>query len=615
MFESLLEQMLQKYLGRLIQGLNHQNVHLGVWSGNVLIENVSLKSDLFQFFGLPFALKFSTVGRLSMQVPWNNLSSSPVEVLLDRVYMIVVPQQPSEWNLKDPNTFETKLNTINEYAKKCVEKLMERKKQGSNKPEKSYFEKLKLIILDNVQLTLKNVHIRFENQGIEDFQEDLNYSWGVTLDRLELFTTDSSWKKTFYDRNQPQNKDQPMYKLLVLSSLSVYWNSEQSDIVFLESDKNTADRMENLIQRGAGSANREILSLSLSIKFVQRVIASQLGPEILLDMQLGAVHNCLQKSQLQQLLHLAEFIHRYQSQVSLLRKSMVSLISEDDKARHQKEFEVLYGKMQEGATLIEDEQQMFKDIVHAENIEELLPWTKSVVREGQKKKQFIEYQEKKKKETKGWFGGWFAGKGTGEIGISEEEKAEWESYFEKNFGEQSNFQSLTPSDTPQRPKDLLWFQMCFRLDEGSLTLKDQGPSGEEESLQFFVKGLEFKMVKRGENNVEIGFEVLEYSIDVITKYCGEVIEEKINFMKKGEGVAEKDPFLSLRFEQCPNDFPEGEEQPDCLVALRIRSARVLFNPVGIHRLSQFFKLKPEQDKIKDSAWQRIEDFNDKTQVI
>ncbi len=62
MFEGLLEKLLANYFGKYISGLDSNNLHLGVWSGNVVIENVNLKSDFFEHFDFPFDLVFSSIG-------------------------------------------------------------------------------------------------------------------------------------------------------------------------------------------------------------------------------------------------------------------------------------------------------------------------------------------------------------------------------------------------------------------------------------------------------------------------------------------------------------------------------------------------------------------------
>jgi vacuolar protein sorting-associated protein 13A/C len=57
MFEKILEKVLLNYFGRFIDGLNKNNLKLGVWSGNVVIENVNLKPEVIELLELPFKLK------------------------------------------------------------------------------------------------------------------------------------------------------------------------------------------------------------------------------------------------------------------------------------------------------------------------------------------------------------------------------------------------------------------------------------------------------------------------------------------------------------------------------------------------------------------------------
>lgn len=50
------------------------------------------------------------------------------------------------------------------------------------------------------------------------------FSMGITLDSLDVFTTDEDGRKTFLDRTSSANKFKPMYKRLKLENLAVYWN-------------------------------------------------------------------------------------------------------------------------------------------------------------------------------------------------------------------------------------------------------------------------------------------------------------------------------------------------------------------------------------------------------
>ena len=43
---------------------------------------------------LPVELIHSTIGRLVMKVPWNKLSSAPVEVLIEDILIVIAPRDP-----------------------------------------------------------------------------------------------------------------------------------------------------------------------------------------------------------------------------------------------------------------------------------------------------------------------------------------------------------------------------------------------------------------------------------------------------------------------------------------------------------------------------------------
>ena len=68
MFETLLEKVLSKFLGDFIEGFDASNLHVGIWSGEVTICNVSLKADILKMLELPLGIRFSHIGKLKLNV-------------------------------------------------------------------------------------------------------------------------------------------------------------------------------------------------------------------------------------------------------------------------------------------------------------------------------------------------------------------------------------------------------------------------------------------------------------------------------------------------------------------------------------------------------------------
>ena len=46
---------------------------------------------------------------------------------------------------------------------------------------------------------------------------------GITLKEFSVYTTNSDWKKEFFDRTTEANRDKPAYKMLKIINFGVYW--------------------------------------------------------------------------------------------------------------------------------------------------------------------------------------------------------------------------------------------------------------------------------------------------------------------------------------------------------------------------------------------------------
>lgn len=73
-------------------------------------------------------------------------------------------------------------------------------------------------IIDNLQLKIMNVHVRFEEEGKCD-----SYAWGLTLQEINLTTTDKNWKPCFVERTNETNEK--LFKMLQVKKLNFYWKS------------------------------------------------------------------------------------------------------------------------------------------------------------------------------------------------------------------------------------------------------------------------------------------------------------------------------------------------------------------------------------------------------
>lgn len=101
-------------------------------------------------------------------------------------------------------------------------------------------------IIDNLQLKIVNVHIRFQEK-----ESCRNYGWGVTLDEISFVTTDKDWKPAFIDRSGQVNKNEKLLKKMNLKKLNVYWHTLRKQDTFVKDLPSEAEKkkiMSDMIQ-------------------------------------------------------------------------------------------------------------------------------------------------------------------------------------------------------------------------------------------------------------------------------------------------------------------------------------------------------------------------------
>lgn len=104
-------------------------------------------------------------------------------------------------------------------------KLQEEANSVQNK--KGMIAKLTMRIIDNFQLTIRNVHLRVE----DNLYVESPYSFGITVKEISLLTTDNNWNPVFIDRTKKEFQDVPIHKLLNIKCFGIYLNSKEEALI------------------------------------------------------------------------------------------------------------------------------------------------------------------------------------------------------------------------------------------------------------------------------------------------------------------------------------------------------------------------------------------------
>lgn len=95
-------------------------------------------------------------------------------------------------------------------------------------------------IVDNLQVVIKNIHVRFEDNKSHPQNP---FALGLTLSNLSAVSTDANWVEAFIE-----DPKAPTHKLLKLDSLAVYWTPNSESLMNLPQSE-FISRFKSLVRR------------------------------------------------------------------------------------------------------------------------------------------------------------------------------------------------------------------------------------------------------------------------------------------------------------------------------------------------------------------------------
>ena len=190
MLEHIVANVLKTFLNEFIEldasgGNIYDKVHVGAWNGDLVLEKVVLKKSIFSAMGLPISLSYGVVAKLDLRIPWATLGIDPVVVTIDSVYLLLEPKY--EWdhnayNKREQMTKQAKLGAAELFASRRLTKDGALNKY-SDMAKKWLFESFLCKAVNNIQVTIRELHIRYEDHVSVDKSP---FCFGFTLESLHI---------------------------------------------------------------------------------------------------------------------------------------------------------------------------------------------------------------------------------------------------------------------------------------------------------------------------------------------------------------------------------------------------------------------------------------------
>jgi vacuolar protein sorting-associated protein 13A/C len=228
MFEQTLAYILKQFLGEFVEDSSklQEKIHIGIWAGFVVLENLVLKKEILSVLNTPIALSHGVIGRFELRIPWKNLGSEPVVVIIDGLHILLEPKY--EW---DPSARDDHEQAIKQAKLAAVELFTSKMMPGNplqgyrDFATKFFMDSILTKLVDNIQVTVTDVHIRYEDH----VSCPSNFCVGVSFESLEA----QSREKFLSGDNSSEHEESKasvdgggtsFHKFVQLNQLSVYWN-------------------------------------------------------------------------------------------------------------------------------------------------------------------------------------------------------------------------------------------------------------------------------------------------------------------------------------------------------------------------------------------------------
>lgn len=648
MLEGLVANLLNRFLGMYVSNFDAKQLNVGIWSGDVKLRNLQLRKEALDQLHLPLNVVEGYLGSLTLAIPWSNLKGKPVRINIEDVFLLAAPREDADY---DPVEQEKREHALKMEKLDSAEILKERNTEGMSQEEQqksqSFTSSFVTAIVDNVQISVKNIHIRYED-SISDPGHP--FALGITLEGFDAISTDGEWQPTFI-----QSASDVTHKLASLKSLSVYWDT---DTKLLGSGKGSEaavnhdefmEKLRSLIVKGDDPevANHQ---------FILKPVTGRAGLELdktgspdrpkvkarLLFDELGFV---LDEDQYRDALMLVDLFHYFIRHQEYKKFQPKSRPKEDPRAwlkfagqsvldrihdRHKKwswaffkerrddrlRYIELFKKKKKEEKLSPDEADDLSVLEHKLSYEDLRFW-RSLAR-NQLRKENVAHKPAHKQTWSSWiWGGAKATEASDDSQMNEDQRQEL--YSAINFDEKKSL-----ADEIDRPREYVKMKVDLSLRTGSFTLK-RDPHGKKlETVRLLFDGFKTTFLQRTDSML------VDLTLDGMRLYDGTTpdslfpqiirikdaapisqsqriqelnddFEDRFAADKKEEDTAEaeaekdasandpetagsEDPFFQLSFENNPLDG-----LADLGLTLKLKAMEIIYNPVFVVEIVKFFK--------------------------
>lgn len=661
MLEGLVAGLLNRFLGMYVKNFDPTQLKVGIWSGDVKLRNLELRREALDQLKLPINVVEGHLGQLTLVIPWSNLRGAPVKIFIEDVFLLASPKEEAQYNEEEE---ERRRQRIKMEKLDSAELLKERSQEGLSQEEQkrsqSFTQSLVTKIVDNLQVTVKNIHVRYEDSISAPGHP---FALGVTLEEFSAVSTDGEWRPTFI-----QDSTKTTHKLATLGALAVYWNTDTTLLGSgREAEASGDDKMEHseMIETFKTMIGKAEGESDLNHQFILKPVSGQAKIEMdksgdvhvpkfkanLLFDEIGLV---LDDDQYRDALMMVDLFHyfirhqeykKYQPKgvtpkedprawLKFAGDAVLSKIHDrnrrwswdyfrerrDDRLRYIE----LFKKKKQNQQLSSEENDDLNKLEWRLDYEDLRFW-RSLARNQLRKENAaaLRKQPPKQEQQQGWMS-WVWGSKPQQQTTSEDENTQMTEEQRKELYEAIDWDEKTAlAEDVETPRDSIKFQVEASLSTGSFTLKQNPHDDVKDLLSLHFDVFKAKALTRPDSflaDVSLGgLRVNDGTTpDSLFKEIVRVKDAPENKKKKRLSMVElekssEEAFFQFQLERNPLD---GEG--DIALMAKLKPLEIVWNPNFVVGVADFFR-PPERHMesitaLMETAGATVEGFREQTRA-
>lgn len=255
MIDAIVSSLLVQYLDQYIVNFDKKSIRLSLLSGDIRLRDLQLKAYALDNIdpNIPVVIEHGYLGTLDIKIPnLASLNKSAVVVDIANVFLVLKPKKSVVWDeeVEQKRLSDLKQQQLKQYElNRKIQKDQERKPRsaassdseteaennidgGGAKKRGGLVDRLLEMIINNIQIRIRNVHARYEDEILCPGSPIV---LGATLEGIDVQSTDEDWNATFVKKIKDLT-----YKLVELSSFALYMNLDE------DPNKDFISRMQGL---------------------------------------------------------------------------------------------------------------------------------------------------------------------------------------------------------------------------------------------------------------------------------------------------------------------------------------------------------------------------------